>query len=160
MAPAIREALPRCRVELFLAAAPLPRLLLLSVPPRMGLRALLPSLLRVGPLRGLLLLPCGRLSPRGRCRLVHPRCRARHRRGRGWVHRLHHAGAGPAALREVVWLEHRISSAGCPWGVAYSFPRECCHASETRRRSGRRHPRLLHAARVVREPLPASPFLP
>src|SRR2546427_1574284 len=51
-------------------------------------------------------------------------------------------------------------SAGCPWGVAYSLPRECCHASETRRRSRRRHPRLLHAARVVRGPLPASPFVP
>src|SRR2546427_13139007 len=83
MAPAIREALPRCRVELFLAAAPLPRLLLLSGPPRLGLRALLPRLLRLGALRRLLLLPCGRLSPRGRWRLVHPRCTARHRRGGG-----------------------------------------------------------------------------
>src|SRR2546427_1713410 len=83
MAPAIREALPRCRVELFLAAAPLPRLLLLSGPPRLGLRALLPRLLRLGPLRRLLLLPCGRLSPRGRCRLVPPPCPARHRRGAG-----------------------------------------------------------------------------
>src|SRR6266566_2837257 len=122
MARAIQQALPRCGEAVGLAATPLRRFLPLRAPLGLTLRALLGGLLCLGALRRLLLLACGSLPPRGFLRLVHHRRRARHRWRRRRVHRLHHAGTSPAALREVVWFEHRISSAGCPWAwlIAYA----------------------------------------
>src|SRR5438046_10012492 len=105
-----------------LAATPPRRFLLPSAPLGLRLRPPLSCSLRLGPLRRLL-LPRGRLAPRGLRRLVHHRRRARHRRWRRWVHRLHHAGASPAALGEVVWLQPPISSAGCPWAWLIAYPR-------------------------------------
>src|SRR5213080_2558229 len=122
MARAIQQALPRCGDAVGLAATPLRRFLPLRAPLGLTLRALLGGLLCLGALRRLLLLACGSLPPRCFLRLVHHRGRARHRRRRRRVHRLHHAGTSPAALREVVWLEHRISSAGCPWAWLIAYP--------------------------------------
>src|SRR5437773_2368843 len=122
MARAIQQAVPRCGDAVGLAATPLRRLLPLRAPLGLTLRPLLGGLPGLGALRRLLLLACGSLPPRCFLRLVHHRRRARHRWSRRRVHRLHHAGASPAALREVVWLEHRISYAGCPWAwlIAYA----------------------------------------
>src|SRR5947199_10256915 len=103
-----------------LAATPPRRFLLPSAPLGLRLRPPLSCFLRLGPLRRLL-LPRGRLAPRGLRRLVHHRRRARHRRWRRWVHGLHHAGASPAGLGEVVWLEHLISSAGCAWARPLAY---------------------------------------
>src|SRR6266545_3876171 len=87
-------------------------------PLRLRLGPLLAALFRLGPLRRFPLLlrrPGGR-----RRRLLPHRRGSRQRRGRR-VHRLHHARAGPTALREIGWLEHRVSSAGSPWAwpIAY-----------------------------------------
>src|SRR5207249_2156632 len=120
-----------------LAATPPRRFLLPSAPLGLRLRPPLSCFLRLGPLRRLL-LPRGRLAPRGLRRLVHHRRRARHRRWRRWVHRLHHAGASPAALGEVVWLEHRISSAGCPWAWLIAYPGNAATQVITRHGATRR----------------------
>src|SRR5213592_1755088 len=110
------------------------------------------------PLRSLLLLACGRLPPRCLLRLVHHRRRARHRWRRWRVHRLHHAGASPAALREVVWLEHRISSAGCPWAWLIAYPGNAVTQVSTRHRRARRLAGAgARLASVVRPEVGASP---
>src|SRR5438094_9933748 len=140
MGRAIQQALPRCGDAVGSAATPLRRFLPLRAPLVLTLRPLLGGLLRLGPLRSLLLLACGRLPPRCLLRLVHHRRRARHRWRRWRVHRLHHAGASPAALREVVWLEHRMSSAGCPWAWLIACPGNAVTQVSTR---------LLRAVRLV-----------
>src|SRR3989454_1365091 len=134
MGRAIQQALPRCGDAVGLAATPLRRFLPLRAPLGLTLRPLLGGLLCLGPLRRLLLLACGSLPPRCFLRLVHHRRRARHRWRRRRVHRLHHAGASPAALREVVWLEHRISSAGCPWAWLIAYPGNAVTQVSTRNR--------------------------
>src|SRR5438094_1313770 len=138
MGRAIQQALPRCGDAVGSAATPLRRFLPLRAPLGLTLRPLLGGLLRLGPLRSVLLLACGRLPPRCLLRLVHHRRRARHRWRRWRVHRLHHAGASPAALREVVWLEHRISSAGCPWAWLIAYPGNAVTQVSTRHRRARR----------------------
>src|SRR5437667_6732732 len=146
MARAIQQALPRCGDAVGLAATPLRRFLPLRAPLGLTLRALLRGLLCLGALRRLLLLACGSLPPRCFLRLVHHRGRARHRWRRRRVHRLHHAGTSPAALREVVWLEHRISSAGCPWAWLIAYPGNAVTQVSARNR----RPSSPRPARVVR----------
>src|SRR2546421_4113045 len=117
------------------------------------LRALLGGLLCLGALRRLLLLACGSLPPRCCLRLVHHRRRARHRWRRRRVHRLHHAGTSPAALREVVWLEHRISSAGCPWAWLIAYLGNAVTQVSTRNRRAC----VARPARVVRRERKCAP---
>src|SRR5438094_579063 len=113
MGRAIQQALPRCGDAVGLAATPLRRFLPLRAPLGLTLRALLGGLLCLGALRRLLLLlACGSLPPRCFLRLVHHRRRARHRWRRRRVHRLHHAGTSPAALRAVVGLGHGAMPGG------------------------------------------------
>src|SRR5213083_2505154 len=138
MARAIQQALPRCGDAVGLAATPLRRFLPLRAPLGLTFRALLGGLLCLGALRRLLLLACGSLPPRCCLRLVHHRRRARHRWRRRRVHRLHHAATSPAALREVVWLEHRISSAGCPWAWLIAYPGNAATQVITRHGAARR----------------------
>src|SRR5437764_5363825 len=140
MARAIQQALPRCGDAVGLAATPLRRLLPLRAPLGLTLRPLLGGLPGLGALRRLLLLACGSPPPRCFLRLVHHRRRARHRWRRRRVHRLHHAGASPAALREVVWLEHRISYAGCPWAWLIAYPGNAVTQVSARNRRARRLP--------------------
>src|SRR2546430_11012097 len=64
MGRAIQQALPRCGDAVGSAATPLRRFLPLRAPLGLTLRPLLGGLLRLGPLRSLLLLACGRLPPR------------------------------------------------------------------------------------------------
>src|SRR5438270_679891 len=71
MGRAIQQALPRCGDAVGSAATPLRRFLPLRAPLGLTLRPLLGGLLRLGPLRSLLLLGCGsatrvRCTPRGR----------------------------------------------------------------------------------------------
>src|SRR5256885_786903 len=122
MARAIQQALPRCGDAVGLAATPLRRLLPLRAPLGLSLRPLLGGLPGLGALRRLLLLACGSLPPRCLLRLVHHRRRARHWWRRWRVHRLPHARARPAGLREGVWLEHPIFYACCSWGGAITLP--------------------------------------
>src|SRR5438477_10094316 len=123
-----------------LAATPSRRLppFRLAATLRLGPRPLLRGpLLRLGSRR----LPLGSwLPPRRRHRLIHHRRWGGRRRGCGRIQRLHHPGAGPAALRKIGWLEHRTISPLLVVGgrVAYSLPRECCHASAPRRCPGTR----------------------
>src|SRR5437879_12878793 len=114
MARAIQQALPRCGGAVGLAATPLRRFLPLRAALGLTLRPFLGGLLRLGPLRRLLLLARGRLPPRCVLRLVHHRRRARQRWRRRRVPPLPHAGASSAALPEVVLLARRIFSACCP----------------------------------------------
>src|SRR5881227_99214 len=158
MARAIQQALPRCGDAVGLAATPLRRLLPLRAPLGLTLRPLLGGLPGLGALRRLLLLACGSLPPRCFLRLVHHRRRARHRWRRRRVHRLHHAGASPAALREVVWLEHRISYAGCPWAWLIAYPGNAVTQVSARNRRARRLAGAgARLASVVRPEVGASP---
>src|SRR2546422_3233626 len=120
-----------------LAAPPSRRLLPLGLPAplRPGFRPLLGGflLLRLGPRRLPFLFRRGPRLGR-RLRLPH---RHRGRRWRRRIHRLHHAGAGPAALRKIGWVEHRMISPplGCAVGVAYSLRRRSEeHTSELQSR--------------------------
>src|SRR5439155_24255099 len=156
MVRAIQQALPRCGDAVGLAATPLRRFLPLRAPLGLTLRALLGGLLCLGALRRLLLLlACGSLPPRCFLRLVHHRRRARHRWRRRRVHRLHHAGTSPAALREVVWLEHRISSAGCPWAWLIAYAGNAVTQVSTRNRRAC-FARLARVARRERKCAPVS----
>src|SRR2546427_11388879 len=127
MARAIQQALPRCGDAVGLAATPLRRFLPLRAPLGLTLRALLGGLLCLGALRRLLLLACGSLPPRCFLRLVHHRRPARQRWRRRRVHPLPHARTSPAALREGVLFEPRISSACFPWAGPIAFAGHAVH---------------------------------
>src|SRR5205807_8737404 len=153
MARAIQQALPRCGGAVGLAATPLRRFLPLRAALGLTLRPFLGGLLRLGPLRRLVLLARGRLPPRCVRRLVRHRRRARQRWRRRRVHRRHHAGASPAALREGVWLEHRISSAGCPWAWLIAYPGNAVTQVSARNRRAR----FARPARVMRRERKSAP---
>src|ERR1051325_2872195 len=93
-----------------LAATPSRRFppFLLAATVSLGARPLLRDpLFRLGSRR----LPLGSwLPPRRRHRLIHHRRWGGRRRGCRRIQRLHHPGAGPAALRKIGWLEHRTIS--------------------------------------------------
>src|SRR5256886_16401931 len=122
MGRAIQQALPRCGDAVGSAATPLRRFLPLRAPLGLTLRPLLGGLLRLGPLRSLLLLACGRLPPRCLLRLVHHRRRARHRWRRWRVQTLHPAPASAAALPEIVSVAPPSFASGCPRAGVAAFP--------------------------------------